>query len=80
MAERPRKTSMFTFNSPKIVENPQRRISLFHLQQVAGNAISSVFNNNKDQNIDELTAGGGGNPLMKTLLIIDSNPENQWQV
>lgn len=90
MGDRSRKTSLFSFNSPKLVESPQRRISLYQLQQV-GNAITSVFSNinkdlvNADDTIDELTAisradngSGKTSSSHKKLLVIDSDTENDW--
>ena len=90
MGDRSRKTSLFSFNSPKLVESPQRRISLYQLQQV-GNAITSVFSNiskdlNTNDTIDELTATSEAEAAgdqtatssLKKLLVIDSNTENDW--
>ena len=94
MGDRSRKTSLFSFSSPKMVEqSPQRRISLYQLQQV-GNAISSAFTNAYKEHTsgssadgydsdfkenDELTAADGTVvDAHKTVLVIDSDTENNW--
>lgn len=44
MADKSHRLSMFTFDSPRLVEKPERRNSLFHLPAAVGNVVSSVFN------------------------------------